>query len=202
MALTRKFLTALGIDEEKSEQIIVAHGDTVDGLKAERDKYKEDAEKLPIVQKELNDLKAQVSGEDPYKEKFEALQKDFDAYKAEISEKEITAKKTSEFRRMLLDIGIPEKRIDMVLKVSDINKIEFDDEGKIKDGEKIKENLKTEWSDFIPTKLVEGVPSANPPSNTGKTTMTKEQIRAIPDASARQKAMLENPSLFGLPESN
>lgn len=202
MALTRKFLTALGIDEEKSEQIIVAHGDTVDGLKAERDKYKEDAEKLPIVQKELNDLKAQVSGEDPYKEKFEALQKDFDAYKAEISEKEITAKKTSEFRRMLLDIGIPEKRIDMVLKVSDINKIEFDDEGKIKDGEKIKENLKTEWSDFIPTKLVEGAPSANPPSNTGKTTMTREQIRAIPDASARQKAMLENPSLFGLPESN
>ena len=202
MALTRKFLTALGIDEEKSEQIIVAHGDTVEGLKAERDKYKEDAEKLPIVQKELNDLKAQVSGEDPYKEKFEALQKDFDAYKAEISEKEITAKKTSEFRRMLLDIGIPEKRIDMVLKVSDINKIEFDDEGKIKDGEKIKENLKTEWSDFIPTKLVEGAPSANPPSNTGKTTMTREQIRAIPDASARQKAMLENPSLFGLPESN
>jgi hypothetical protein len=46
------------------------------------------------------------------------------------------------------------------------------------------------------------MPSANPPANGGKTTMTKEQIRAIPDAQARQKAMLENPSLFGLAETN
>ena len=53
MALTRKFLSALGIEEEKAEQIIAAHTETVDGLKAERDKYKEDAEKLPATQNEL-----------------------------------------------------------------------------------------------------------------------------------------------------
>ena len=43
MALTRKFLSALGIDEEKAEQIIQAHVDTLEPIKADREKYKEDA---------------------------------------------------------------------------------------------------------------------------------------------------------------
>ena len=201
MALTRKFLSALGIEEEKAEQIITAHVDTVDQIKAERDKYKEDAEKLPDMEKELKALKEQISGDDPYKEKFEELQKEFDTYKADIQSKETTAKKESAFRNILKDIGIPDKRIDSVIKVSDINDIELTEDG-IKDEETLKETLKKEWSDFIATKTTEGVNSANPPSNTGKTTMTKEQIRAIPDATARQKAMMENPSLFGLPESD
>ena len=202
MALTRKFLSALGIEEEKAEQIITAHVDTVDTIKAERDKYKEDAEKLPAIQKELGELKEKTTGEDPYKEKFEKLEKEYNDYKADIEAKATTAKKESAFRKILKEIGIPEKRVDAVIKVSDISKIELDSEGKIKDGDQLKESLKTEWSDFITTTTSEGVKSANPPASTGKTSMTKEEIRAIPDASARQKAMLENPSLFGLPETN
>ena len=50
MALTRKFLKALGIEDEKVDEIISAHTETVDALKAERDGYKADAEKLPGVQ--------------------------------------------------------------------------------------------------------------------------------------------------------
>jgi hypothetical protein len=54
MALTRKFLKAMGIEEEKIEQIIDAHTETVNALKEERDNFKADAEKLPNVQKQLN----------------------------------------------------------------------------------------------------------------------------------------------------
>lgn len=201
MALTRKFLSALGIEEEKAEQIISAHSETVEALKAERDKYKEDATKLPDVEKELKELKDRVSGEDPYKEKFEKVQKEFEEFKAEVQSKETTAKKETALRSVLKEIGIPEKRIDAVMKVSDASKIELTEEG-IKDVDELKETLKKEWSDFIATTKTEGVTSANPPSTTGKTTMTREQIRAIPDASARQKAMLENPTLFGLPDTN
>ena len=53
MALTRKFLTALGVDADKIDEIITAHTDTVEALKEERDKYKADAELLPNVQEEL-----------------------------------------------------------------------------------------------------------------------------------------------------
>lgn len=200
--LSKKFLFGLGIDEEKADLIGERHKEVLSEILDERDKYKEDAEKLSEVQAELDTLKKQTAGTDPYKDKYEALKKEFDDYKAEVSEKETTARKESEFKKMLLDIGIPEKRIDRIIRVSDISKIEFDDEGKIKDGDKLKENLKTEWGDFITTTKVEGVNSANPPSNTSKTTMTREQIRAITDPVARQKAMLENPSVVGLPETN
>lgn len=201
MAFTRKFLSALGIEADKVEEIITAHTEVTDALKEERDKYKADAEKLPDIEKRLAEAEKKVEGNDPYKEKYEALQKEYDDYKAEVTNKETTAKKESAFRGILKEIGIPEKRVDSVIKVSDINGIELTENG-IKDAETLKAKLKEEWSDFIATKSTEGAPSANPPSNTGKTTMTKEQIRAIADPIARQKAMADNPTLFGLPESN
>lgn len=205
MALTRKFLAALGIEGEKVDEIIQAHTDTTDALKEERDKYKADAEKLPSVEAELEDYKAKVQGADPYKEKFEALQKEYDDYKADIEAKAETARKETAFRGMLKEIGIPEKRIDSVVKVSDVNTIELDKEGKIKGVDELRTNLKSEWADFITTKKTEGANSPTPPANTGNAKMTKEQIRAIPDMAARQKAMVENASLFpelGIAETN
>ena len=195
MAFTRKFLSALGIEADKVDEIIAAHTEVTDALKEERDKYKADAERLPDIEKRLTEAEKKMEGDDPYKEKYEALQKEYEDYKADVSNKETTAKKESAFRHVLKDIGIPDKRIDSVIKVSDINGIELTEEG-IKDEETLKAKLKEEWSDFIATKSTEGVPSANPPSNTGKATMTKEQIRAISDPVARQKAMVENASLF------
>ena len=44
MALSRRFLAALGIESDKVEEIITAHAETVDALKAERDEFKADAE--------------------------------------------------------------------------------------------------------------------------------------------------------------
>jgi hypothetical protein len=57
MSLTRKMLRAMGIEDEKIDEIITAHTETVDALKEQRDQYKADAEKLPNVQKELQGLK-------------------------------------------------------------------------------------------------------------------------------------------------
>lgn len=204
MALTRKFLSALGIDAEKVDEIIMAHTEVTDALKEERDKYKADAEQLPEVKKELETLKAKAEGEDPYKEKYEKLKKEHEDYKKDVETKATTAKKESAYRSILKEIGIPDKRIDTVIKASrdGVEKLEFDEEGKVKDGDKVKESLKTEWADFIPTKETKGVNTATPPSNSGKTTMTREQIRAIEDPVARQKAMVENPTLFGLPDTS
>lgn len=201
MALTRKFLSALGIEADKVDEIISAHTEVTDALKADRDKYKADAEKLPAVQKELDELKSAQTGEDPYQKKYEELQKEFNDYKAEIESRDTTAKKEQAFRAILKEIGVSDKVIDNVIKVSDVSKIEFDDEGKVKGADDLKKSLSTEWAGFISTKKEEGANSANPPANDGKSTMTKEQIRAISDPVARQKAMLENASLFGLPEA-
>lgn len=69
MALTRKLLKGMGLTDEQVDTIIEAHTDTVDGLKADVTRYKADAEKLPGIQKQLDDLKA--AGDGGYKEKYE-----------------------------------------------------------------------------------------------------------------------------------
>ena len=85
MALTRRALKAMGIDEEKVEEIIAMHTETVEGLKADIAKYKEDAEKLPTVQKELDALKA--AGDGGLQERFDALQREYDEFKGQVTAK-------------------------------------------------------------------------------------------------------------------
>lgn len=198
MALTRKMLKAMGIEEEKIDQIIEAHTETVDALKEQRDNYKKDADKLPGVQKELEDLR-EAEGDDGYKDKYEKEHAAFEKYKTEQAEKETDANKRSAYKALLKDAGVSEKRIDTILKVLDLSEIELDDKGKIKNSDKVTEKIKSEWADFIVTDGKKGAETTTPPSNIGGKTMTKEEIMAIKDGTERRKAIAENPQLFGLP---
>lgn len=197
MALTRKFLSALGIEDDKVDEIITAHTDTVNALKEQRDKYKEDAEKLPAVQKELDEVKAQADTENPYEDKYEELKKQFDEYKAKVEDEKAKAEKAEAYRALIKEAGVSDKRVDTIMRVTDLDSIEFDENG-IKDPEKVKDNIKTEWADFIVTETQKGANTTTPPQTTGGVTMTKEEIRSIKDPQARQKAMIDNASLFGL----
>ena len=169
MALTRKMLKAMGIEDEKIDQIIEEHAETVNALKQQRDQYKVDAEKLPGVQKELDDLKeaAEKDGENPYKAKYEDLKQQFDDYKADVTAKETKAKKTAAYRKLLKDSKVSEKRLDSILKLSPVDEIELDDKGEIKDAETVKKKIEEEWSDFIVKEEVEGAEKQNPPGGSG-----------------------------------
>lgn len=202
MALTRKFLSALGIDADKIDEIIDAHAETVNALKEQRDQYKKDAEALPGVQKELDDLKAAGSNSDGFEEKYNSLKTEYDNYKQEQETKEARAKKETAYKALLREAGVSEKRIDAVLKVSDVDGVELDDSGKVKDASKLTESIKKEWSDFIVTEGTKGADTSTPPAQGGGTTFkTKEEIMAIKDGTERRKAIAENPSLFGLAPS-
>lgn len=199
MAFTRKMLKAMGIEDEKIDQIIDAHSETVDALKADRDAYKEDAGKLAAVQKELDALKAK--GDDGYKAKYEAEKAAHDALKADIAAKEAKKAKTDAYRELLKGANIDEKRIATILRAEapTIDKIELDADGKIKNAEQYTASIKSDWADFIVTQSAKGANTATPPANGGAaTTKTKEDILKIKDAGERQKAIAENPTLFGI----
>ena len=199
MGFSRKMLKAMGIEDEKIDQIIDAHSETVDALKADRDTYKEDAAKLAAVQKELDALKAK--GDDGYKEKYEAEKAAHDALKADIAAKETKKAKTDAYRELLKGANIDEKRIATILRAEapTIDKIELDADGKIKNAEQYTESIKSDWADFIVTQSAKGTNTATPPANGGTaTTKTKEDILKIKDAGERQKAIAENPTLFGI----
>lgn len=177
MALTRKFLSALGIETDKIDEIIIAHTETVDGLKEDRDQYKADAEKLPNVQKELDDTKKELSdlkeasgdGQNPYRKQYEDLKVEFDKYKSDQAAKEVLANKTAAYKALLKEAGVSEKRIDSILKLktADFDSIELDEEGKIKDASTLKNSIKEEWSDFIIQEGKKGADTQVPPANQG-----------------------------------
>lgn len=197
MKLTRKFLATLGIEDDKADEIIAVHVDTVNNLKDELESYKESAEKLPAVQKELDELKEQTAddGKNPYEVKYKAVKEEFDAYKAEQEKKAEIETKTAAYRALLKKSGIAEKRIDAVLRVSPIDSLKLTDDGAI-DGEKeLMESVKKEWADFIVSEEVQGAKTPTPPSS-APAAMTKEEIMKIKDAGQRQKAIAENIDLF------
>lgn len=166
MALTRKFLSAMGIESEKIDQIIEAHTDTTDALKKERDKYKGEADKVPDLEKQVKDLTAaNGDGKKTYKELYESEKSEFEKYKSDQVAKESNEKKSAAYKTLLKKAGITDNHINTILKASDYSKVEFDDKGEVKDSDKIVKGIQEEWKDIIPDKQTEGADVSHPPKN-------------------------------------
>lgn len=181
MALTRKLLKGMGISDEQVDTIIEAHTETVDALKEQITEYKAGAEKLAEVEKKLDEANKTIeaNGKDSYKVKYDAVKEDFEKYKAEISAKETHGAKLAAYRDILKACGVSEKRIDSILKVSDVDGVELDEGGKIKDGDALTSAIKSEWADFIVTEQTKGAKTATPPAQVAKKMYTREDIKKM-----------------------
>lgn len=178
--------------KEKAQQIMDGHIAVTDGLKDERDSFKAEAEKAGDLQKELDDLK---NGED-FKKKFEDEHKAFEDFKKQTASEAEAAKVKSAYRKLLAGEGIGEKRLDSILKVTDLSKLKLDKDGNLEDVDGLKKAINDEWSEFKTTVTEKGA-VVEKPLQTGKATKTKEEIMAIKDTAERQKAIAENHELFG-----
>ena len=196
MALTRKFLRALGIEEEKIGEIIDAHTETVDALKDERDRFKSEAESAGEIKKELESAKEQLAKADTdgYKAKYEKEHNDFEAFRQNVDAEKTSAAKSAAYRTMLDGIGIRGKLAETILGGTDLSKIEMED-GKIKGAAELEQQIRADWRDYIPETRTQGAHVQNPPQNGGG--MTREQILQIKDSAERQKAISEHLELFG-----
>lgn len=63
-----------------------------------------------------------------------------------------------------------------MLRVSDVDRVDLDDKGAVKDADKLTKSIKSEWSDFIQTTTTQGAQTAAPPVNSGGSAMTKADI--------------------------
>lgn len=165
MPLTRKLLEGMGLEEKQVETIIEAHVDVVNGLKAEKDKLKETADKVPDLQKQLEDaLKASENG-DEWKTKYDSEHEAFEKYKAEVDAEKAQASKADAYRKLLVDAGVDLKRLDAIMKVTTLDDVELDENGGIKDADDLKKKAAEEWADFIVKQRTEGADPATPPAN-------------------------------------
>lgn len=201
MAVTRKFLEAMGLDDAKISAIIEEHDKTVNGLKELRDKYKADADKLADVQKKLDD--ATANNGDDWKSKYDTLKKTFDDFKTETANREKSEKVKAAYTQLLKDANVDGKRIDAILKITDLSDKALDENGKFADADEMLKAIKEEWGAFIQTTEKKGAEVEKPLDHNGGATMTKADIYAKDEhghykmsTAERQKALAENPSLM------
>lgn len=174
MALTRakikEILSKANIDEDKMdkavEELLGGHTATVNALKEERDNYKAEAEKLPNVEKELNDLKKQAEkdGENPFEAKYEAEHKAFEQYKSKVEADNTKRAKTKAYKAMLKEANIGENYVDTLVKVADFDNIKIDKDGNIEGKDELINSVKTEYSAFVVETEQKGADTANPPA--------------------------------------
>ena len=143
MALTKaqvkEILSEAGADGEKIadavQKILDGHVATIEALKEERDSLKKEIEANKADLEEYEKLKKN-NGD------IEALRKEYDDFKANVEAEKIKTKKETAYREILKDVGIPERHFPKILKYSDVNGIEFDEEGNVKGADEIRIYLK------------------------------------------------------------
>lgn len=201
--LTRKMLKAMSIDDEKIDQIIEAHAETVDGLKEKLTAAEADAQKLKDVQKELNELKAK--GADDFKAKYEKEHKDFEDFKKGVTEKETKAAKEAAVRAYFEGKNITGANLAIAMRGArdEISAVELDGEA-IKDTTALDALVSGEFAGLVVTTTTRGAKTATPPANNGGGgKLTRADIFAKDDhgrykmsTAERQKALAENPELM------
>ena len=181
MSLTRKLLKGMGLTDEQVDTIIEAHTDTVDGLKEQVKTYKADAEKLPNVQKELDDLKA--AGDGGFKEKFEKEHSDFENFKKTIQEKETKAAKESAAKAFFESKGITGNSLEIAMRGSsaEIAALELDGE-KIKDSSALDALVNGTFKALVSTTTTKGANIPNPPVTTPNKAYSADDIRKMSPA--------------------
>lgn len=189
MALERKDLRA--ILEDETVDVSGKMKKILDMLHTETD----------ALQNQLDDAKAATAKAE--KERDAAAngktiaEKALTDYKAQQTQRDAHAAKEAKFRELLKSAGVLDKYADRVVRLSgeDIDKLELDDKGNVKDAKKHADSLKADWSDFVGTTTTTGAKVDNPLTNTGSK-MTKDKIFAIKDAGERQAAIAANADLF------
>lgn len=165
----------------------------------EKERYSKKLEEIEALKTEKQTAEDSATTAEKWKTKYQALKDDFEAYKGEQTKKETRSAKEKAYRELLKQAGVSEKRLDAVLRVSDVDSVELDEKGTIKDADKLTESIKSEWADFIGTTSIQGAQTATPPASTGGNGMTKADIykkddhgRYVMSAAERQKALMEN----------
>lgn len=177
MALTRKSLRAMGIEDEKIEQIVEANGESIAGLKDEIDRYKLELEKYQGIEKELEKLKTEAAKDNPFEKKYNDIKAEFDKYKADVEAKETKTAKETAVKAYLESKNIKGNNLKLAMKAAkdEIASVEIAD-GKIKDTSALDTLIQGDFSGLVSKEITIGATVATPPQNTGGE--TKSESRA------------------------
>lgn len=193
MSLTRSFLKAMGLEEEKINSIIEAHTETTDALKRQRDEAREMAENAEQISTQYEQLKTdyeklRASGTDAAK-----VQAEFNAYRKQVETEKENSAKLNAVRAMLKNGGVArDEFVELLEGKINLDEIVIED-GKIKDEQQLLAPLKQSYAGCFSTETNAGTSKVNPPAGNGK--MTREEFERKPLAEQMNFAT-ENPAEY------
>lgn len=208
MSLTRKALKAMGLTDEQIESVVEMHTDTLSGLKDKleaAENNSKDVERLTAeVEKYKNELEKankSITESEKIKEQYENTKSEYEKYKGEIAAKEMKTAKEKAVREYYKSKGINDDNMSIAMRGSrsEIDAMELDEKGKIKDTKVFDELIEGDYAKLISHTEVKGVQTqVLPPNATNKKVMTWEDIDKIKDVKERQQAMYENREALGI----
>lgn len=165
--LTRKFLRALGVEEDKIDEIVNAHQDTLDEIKAERDGLKDSASKLAEAQAEVTRLTGELEKAQKNTGDAAKVQADFNAYKQQVETERTNAAKTAAVRKAFKAAGVQrEEFIDLLLGKVDLSTVELEGDA-VKESAKLIDPMKESFAGCFAETKPQPLPQNNPPSGGG-----------------------------------
>ena len=176
MALTRKLLKSLSLEESVIETIIDAHTETVDALKQQRDTAQAEADKVAAITKERDEALDKLSkAGDAAK-----VQADFDAYKQQVEGEKLNAATDATLYDLAKKAGIQrESFLKLAVKNFNRDTIKRGENNAITNAEELVEAIKAEFPDFLATEpSPTPIPPNNPPPGPAKP-YTREQIKGM-----------------------
>lgn len=169
MALTRKFLKALNVEDAAIEEIITAHTEVLEAVKSERDEERKKAAKADELKAELDALKKDIGEKYVTKETYDKAVKDLADFKADVDNKAKASAIDKALRAYLTENKITGNNQDIaVMAMAEITKtLELDGE-KIKDTKALDELIGGKFKamqDGENVTINKNVPT--PPANNG-----------------------------------
>lgn len=161
MALTRKLLKSLGLEEAQIETIIDAHTETVDGLKETIKTAQTEAAKVEGLTKQLDDANDKLAkAGDAAK-----VQKEFDDFKAKVAGEKKAAKTAADVDALLKEAGIARDSFRAaVAKGFDSSQLTYADDGSISNRADLLTSIKADYADFLAAPTSGGTAPITPPT--------------------------------------
>ena len=157
MALTRKLLESLGLDERQADAVIEAHVGVTDALKHERDELRTQAGQAGDAAR---------------------IQAEFDAYRAQTEAERLRGRKADALRGALREAGVRrESFVELLVKAVDLDQIKLDS-GRICEPETVVGPLREAFGDCFATTLTQGASPLDPPGS-GRQRFTREDIAGM-----------------------
>lgn len=175
MAITHKFLKALGISEDAAEEIISAHRETVDSIKAERDELLTKANTVDTLTAERDKLKHDLEDAQAHSGDAGKVQAEFDAYKAQIETEKSNGSKLKLIRAALEKAGANPAAIDLMVNTVALDKVELNGDT-LKDADSVVNPIKESHAALFGTPIQKGTPQVNPMSG-GKNAATVMSLK-------------------------